>query len=220
MQQASTSNNQCHSLIPVLKSKKIPKKRASNIEGEITNKSSATNINNNKKGKIDKTTVVNSNSKRGKDTIHTVHSEPGPSKINQRSNSRSKNTRNSNNVIKSNLLETDEYGNNIEQNKVNKLKKFNTRNTNLNAVNNRDSINNLNGVTSNIIKHNYKLRSQGKYSDITLGNEENNKNTQPTTSSALGASTSQTSKREDSLSSRLTRTGAVLRRSTRNIKCK
>lgn len=232
-EQESTSNNQCRSLIPLLKSRKSSKKR-SNLEGETVNKNTNTNFNN-KKGKTeDKTTVVNNNLNNNRDILDINRSEPGPSGINQRSNSRGRKRKltRSNSVIKSNLLGIANNSEiNIEQNVI-KLKKFNLRHSsgitssnkhtdlsntelNLNTVNSSDNINTLNGVAP--ITHKYRLRSQEKHSEEKR-REEYKRNSLP--SSALGASTSQTSKREESLPSRLTRTGAVLRRSTRNTKSK
>lgn len=65
------------------------------------------------------------------------------------------------------------------------------------------------------ISHKYALRSQSRCSNIPAPTspEEHRKE-----SSALGASSSQHSKREDTEPSRLARSGAVLRRSTRSSK--
>lgn len=69
------------------------------------------------------------------------------------------------------------------------------------------------------VSHNYPLRSQGKIADFPINFLPIRKGAQERRNRevvALGASSSQHTKREDPEPSRLSRSGAVLRRSTRN----
>lgn len=225
--QSETSKNQCRSFIPVLIKSSKSHKRNLGIESESTSTSN-TEITN-KRGKLrTNTSVPHNNLNNRGEVLNSDRSEPGPSRVNLKTSPKSKSKRKTKNFIDFLHIES-ESTINIEQNLIKPKKHYlrhnNKRidspsgelNLNTNIVTKTSDNTALNGVVP-AIKHKYTLRSQGKVSEITKKQEQTGRNWQP--SSALGASTSQTSKREDAVPSRLTRTGAVLRRSTRNTKCK
>lgn len=220
----SVNENQFVSSIPVLKSRRTYRKASSGIEEQQKSKSTS-----NKEKSKTRTSLIASNTlTRSEESQSTTKlsdiSEPGPSNINLKStNSIPKLSRRKGKSldfldIESKIPESIEI---IEH--FSSFRRSNSRNkhsdsatvitSNLNSsVVNSDIING-----STLASHKYTLRSHSKLNILPKKEQPLLRNWQP---SALGASTSQNSKREDSEPSRLTRSGAVLRRSTRNNKCK